>query len=427
MLLWAIATAAEQAGAPVLAQEGAQQLLPQQQEPAVWREIPDQQQRGAGGGGAGTQPALLLPPAAQGGTQPREQGQSGSDEAGSWHSSPQAWSSQETGHGALESAVRGSAQRVHTGLQLPPGFLTRVLNASYAHLTATSGSSTTSAASSSQAPGHQPLVTRSGHMPLMPWSAQALSNTVWALARLRVRPSNAWLSAFFSVSLLQLPHAMPQALANTAWALAVMEARPPAAWTAAFFTATAAAAPHSPPASLSQALWGAARLKLRPPPGWVPTLLAAASPRLPQFSPLDLANTLWGVASLGARPDPSVLSALLDALVSRVRGGAQVAPTELAAVLWALATLQYKPSEAVGGQHCVCVFVCKPVLLHANISWGNLHCCQWHLLLATCHAQHIPRSADYNRLGSHCHWCPHWSHLTDWLHSSRSYVSCWEP
>ncbi len=178
-----------------------------------------------------------------------------------------------------------------------------------------------------------------------PWlprfGPQALSGTVWALARLRVLPSRAWLDAFVHSSTLAMaaPHPEqqqqqqqqrgrqaqgqagpePEALANMAWALAVMEASPPAAWLSAFVRSSVACAPRAEPPSLARMLWAAARLPgFQPPRGWVAALLRAMPPaRMAQrgASPQDLANMLWAVAALRYPPPAAWIEGVLHIMV----------------------------------------------------------------------------------------------------------------
>ena len=56
-------------------------------------------------------------------------------------------------------------------------------------------------------------------------SPQAFSNLVYASAVLGLKPQRQWLSAFFRHSLLALPNFTPQALSNSIWALAKMVRR----------------------------------------------------------------------------------------------------------------------------------------------------------------------------------------------------------
>jgi len=206
----------------------------------------------------------------------------------------------------------GSSKKQPSSLQLPPGFLEAVLEASKLTL-----------------PSAGP---------------QALSNTLWALAKLRSPPPADWLDLYLARSATQLRDSAPQALANTGWALATLgpTQRPPAAWRAAFLDATAAAAPYSPPASLAQAAWAAARLRLAPGQDWGRVVQDASLSRLSHFKPQDLANTSWALASLQLRPSLAWMDAMLKAVQASMR---QFSAAELGSVIWSLAVLGYHPGE----------------------------------------------------------------------------------
>ncbi|KAG2489773.1 hypothetical protein HYH03_011724 [Edaphochlamys debaryana] len=170
------------------------------------------------------------------------------------------------------------------------------------------------------------------------FSPQAMSNTLWALARLRYRPPPAWLHAACSASGMQLHTYGPQALANTAAAFAQLEYEPPAPWRAAFLAATlrlwreaARAAPAMPleaagqhgedaeeeegswrvgreqgagrpgglkPQTLALCLWAAARLGMQPGCTWTEAAAAAAARLAPAMNAADVASTLWSLGAL---------------------------------------------------------------------------------------------------------------------------------
>lgn len=52
-------------------------------------------------------------------------------------------------------------------------------------------------------------------------SSQDLSNTIWALATLRIKPHSAWMSGYLSAGAATLSDATPQELTNSMWGLQV--------------------------------------------------------------------------------------------------------------------------------------------------------------------------------------------------------------
>ncbi|KAL6758814.1 hypothetical protein V8C86DRAFT_3202912 [Haematococcus lacustris] len=264
----------------------------------------------------------------------------------------------------------GQAQSTTVALLLPPGFLPQLLEVTQQqleHAGRGAGSQPQQRYPPGAPPGPLPP-----HRPPPPraweWGPQALSNSLWALATLRVRPPPAWLQAYLSASAPQLSRAAPQALANMGWALAVVEA--PVAgspWAAAFWQASALQASASPPRSpgpdaladaalgclqdcqaqdLANILWALAKLRARPSPEWMTAWLAAVGRRLGGSAPFpapELSALLVGLAHLGFQPGPASLAPLLEALRGRLhRAGPQV----MCNSLWALAKLRVQPGQA---------------------------------------------------------------------------------
>ena len=72
------------------------------------------------------------------------------------------------------------------------------------------------------------------------FTSQKFSNTIWAFAELRHRPTGAWLQPFFDISLARLPDFNAQALSSTLWALAELGVVPFPEWMDAWATRVAA-------------------------------------------------------------------------------------------------------------------------------------------------------------------------------------------
>ena len=64
----------------------------------------------------------------------------------------------------------------------------------------------------------------------LPPLPQDCSNTLWALARLGLRPPESWMAVFVEESFTQLPRFTSQHMANTVWAFAKLGRKPPEPW-----------------------------------------------------------------------------------------------------------------------------------------------------------------------------------------------------
>jgi hypothetical protein len=81
------------------------------------------------------------------------------------------------------------------------------------------------------------------------------------------------------------PLSLLQALSNALWALAVLGVRPPRPWLAAWLRAAAAALPAADPQHVSNMLWALARFQIQPGPTWIRAALQAAGLKAPAFTP----------------------------------------------------------------------------------------------------------------------------------------------
>lgn len=241
-------------------------------------------------------------------------------------------------------------------------------------------------------PGFLPAVLEASQATLHQAGPQALSNTLWALATLRSPPPPQWLSAFMKHSTQQLRDAAPQALANIGWALATMgvSERTTPEWRRAYLEASAAAAAYAPPISLAQSTWAVARLRLKPGAEWVEGVQNASASRLASFASQDLSNLIWGLASVGARPNIAWMDAFLRSVRSQLRS---FNAGELGSIMWALATLRFHPGEATlrpmlaafaermpsaGAPALMCVlWACARLRVVPDPLWMEVGACAW--------------------------------------------------
>ena len=148
-------------------------------------------------------------------------------------------------------------------------------------------------------------------MPAMSLAQQ--SQSVWAVATLRVAPGDAWLSALLrhSTAALCAGDAAPPAprhVAHLAWGAASLGAAPGADWLAALESAVVAAAAHPDctAANVSNMFWALATLNAAPGDATVAALCGAATRLLPDFLPQTVPRAQGACAGrvllgLGAR------------------------------------------------------------------------------------------------------------------------------
>ena len=264
-----------------------------------------------------------------------------------------------------------------------PDLLQLLLDASMRHMALTAApppSPSPSAAVSSSSSGESKQ-SGSGSAGVTMMSPQDLSNAVWALSSLGVRPGAAWLGCFWSAFCRRMSAFNTKDLAQATYSLAKLgwHAGEAGAWLmlppgrdAAFplappmvslvptdRAATARGSTRSPlstthaPLSAAGAS-GSVQLAALPrvppssplssplvalPPG-VSMLLAESAAALPRCSSQDLANLTWGIAQMGLRPPQGWCLLLAEALIRR---GDQLQGSHLSTTVWALGKMGFKP------------------------------------------------------------------------------------
>lgn len=166
-----------------------------------------------------------------------------------------------------------------------------------------------------------------------------LASLTWALAALRLRPSAAWMTAYFSATSSRLA-TMRQANRHMAIIMAALVAggvAPPAAWLDAVYArlagtlAASADAPSRHACSaqdVSNLLWAAAKLRRPPPAEFMTAACDAAQQRFGDMSGQQLANCLWALATLRWRPTDDWVRAYTRAVLKKA--GEQLAARQSA-------------------------------------------------------------------------------------------------
>ncbi|KAG2429179.1 hypothetical protein HYH02_014114 [Chlamydomonas schloesseri] len=197
-----------------------------------------------------------------------------------------------------------------------------------------------------------------------PFTSQELSNILYAFATLGYDLAPA-LGGTLAPALLaacraRLGEANAQELSNSLWSLAALKLRPAEPWLRDYYAAAAARLPSFAPRDLAQSLYGAAKLRL-PLTGagaaggggaaWASAALAAAPRLLASSSALDLSNVSWALVQLGLEVAPegkvaAAFTARLVALSGAAGGSGGCDAAQLALGVWALGKWRVAPSRA---------------------------------------------------------------------------------
>lgn len=143
---------------------------------------------------------------------------------------------------------------------------------------------------------------------------QALSNTLYALARLHHTPSPDFMAAFELRSLDVLKQSADktvvddadksgfetQHLSNIAWALATLQCGAGAAWWQHYLAAVQARLPQLNTQALSNIIWALATLDERPPGQWLDRFVLEVARKAPDFNSQGCSNVVWALAKIRA-------------------------------------------------------------------------------------------------------------------------------
>ena len=191
---------------------------------------------------------------------------------------------------------------------------------------------------------------------------QELSNAMFALATLGMRPGAAWMDSFWEVTLHSLSRAADVAAADddNSSVAGPPPPPPPPQWPQeqpAAHAVSRAAAPRASaggvgtffvPQALSNVLWAAATLQDPPPPRWAAAWFASMTAVFPELYPQAMSNSTWAVAKLAPlhawlAPPVGFLDEMEKASLSILK---LFKPQEAAALLYAFAELRHAPSPA---------------------------------------------------------------------------------
>ncbi|GLC43104.1 hypothetical protein PLESTB_000862800 [Pleodorina starrii] len=166
-------------------------------------------------------------------------------------------------------------------------------------------------------------------------NAQELSNIMWCLAALQIRPSQPWLDDYYVAAQARLPTFKPFDLAQALYGAAKLHLplQPLPPDQPATATATAAESPEGPPAVSPAAA------------SWMRGALSAAPQLLATANAQDLCNLSWALVQLRVpvATDSPLASAFAARLVSL---SAACEPSQLALGVWALGKWRARPSRS---------------------------------------------------------------------------------
>jgi hypothetical protein len=165
----------------------------------------------------------------------------------------------------------------------------------------------------------------------------SISNTLWAFARLRLRPSDATVSTLASRAVDQCADAEPRHLSTVMWALAVLGHEPRSRLLAAVGDRAGEVAASFRPPDVVNLLWAYARWHrgcvggCPGSEGLVASLAPVAVKRALEYTPYQCANLAWSLAMLDAMLPPRVVRVIIDRAASDAEGLDDVALTR---TLW---------------------------------------------------------------------------------------------
>ncbi|GLI64662.1 hypothetical protein VaNZ11_007990, partial [Volvox africanus] len=141
---------------------------------------------------------------------------------------------------------------------------------------------------------------------------QALSNSLWALARLGYQPPAVWLGAVAGASERRLESFTTPELVNLLWAFAVLRHNPGRSWMAGALGLLRDRATGMSPQDVSTLCWSLAVMKVRPGLPLLQRLVARALAVRRVMGPQSLVNTLWGLSRLRVQLPERAVALLLE-------------------------------------------------------------------------------------------------------------------
>ncbi|KXZ53045.1 hypothetical protein GPECTOR_8g41 [Gonium pectorale] len=204
-------------------------------------------------------------------------------------------------------------------------------------------------------PGSRPaeLLMAAARARLVDANAQELSNVMWSLAAIQIRPSDAWLCEYYAAAAARLASFKPADLAQSLYGAAKLQLPLRAPTTPSPAAAAAAAAPAAAPKASRRERRGAAGAAIEAPPppavetagaAWLSAALAVAPRLVAAGSAQDLCDLSWALVQLrvAVAADGPLAGAFTGRLVSLASA---TEPAQLALGVWALGKWRVRPSR----------------------------------------------------------------------------------
>jgi hypothetical protein len=171
---------------------------------------------------------------------------------------------------------------------------------------------------------------------------QGVANTLWALAKLNMRPTGSLREVLWAAAERVAPSMNPQEVANTLLSLSKLDMPPTGSLHKVLWAAAERVAPSMNPQNVANTVSALAKLDMPPTRNLREVLLAAVERVATSMNPLEVANTMSALASLDMPPTGS-LREMLWAAAERV--APSMNPKEVTKTLWALAKLDMPPTD----------------------------------------------------------------------------------
>lgn len=174
-------------------------------------------------------------------------------------------------------------------------------------------------------------------------SPQALSNALWALATLGIRPADHWLRGYVAATRQLLGSFRPQELSSMLWALATLRIWPGREWLGACTSACSAGLTGYGPQALANTLWALVKLQAPLPPGFVAQLAGACLKQLDgsRVAGAEQAGPAAATPGHGTRARARTVAGR----GRRVGPRQALEPCQIGMILWALATWRRRQGQ----------------------------------------------------------------------------------
>eukprot|EP00877_Chromochloris_zofingiensis_P003798 jgi/Chrzof1/13419/Cz07g32100.t1 len=173
------------------------------------------------------------------------------------------------------------------------------------------------------------------------FGAQELSNLLWAVAVLRVRPGNEWLQEVVHQVASQFGSFNAQEVSTIAWSLAKLRYQPSQEWISALLLHGLDELAGLKPSYVIMLMWALSHWKRnRRWGGGVQPYLAAAGQMLHSFSPSEASMLLWCLAKLAHPPPAWWLTKYATAITAQLHA---YTPSNSAVTLSSMGNLPWVP------------------------------------------------------------------------------------